>query len=301
MRPLHGVPIACKDNFSTAGVKTTCSSRILSNYFPNYNATVVQKLLSAGGLLLAKTNMDEFAMGAGSVESYLGGVRNPWNKELVAGGSSGGSVAAVATGMVYASLGSDTGGSVRNPAALCGVVGYKPSYGLISRHGLISLENSLDTVGIIARYVDDVAYILDIIAGKDKKDSTSVDRPVGKIVLDDQPSVKGLTVGIPNEYHAPGTSGEIIDEWDRIANEFENAGAKVINVSLPTTQHAIDTYYVICKSEVASNMARYDGIEYGIRETGDSTEQLYATTRARGLNDGVRERILAGNYFLLSK
>lgn len=274
---------------------------MLSNYVPNYNATPVQKLLSAGGLLLAKTNMDEFAMGAGSVESYLGGVRNPWNKDLVAGGSSGGSVAAVASGIVYASLGSDTGGSVRNPSALCGVVGYKPSYGLISRHGLISLENSLDTVGIIARYVDDVAYILDLIAGRDEKDSTSLKRPVDKIILDDEPSVKNLTVGIPYEYHAPGTSMDVIDEWDRITTEFEKAGAKVISVSLPSTQYAIDTYYVLCKSEVASNMARYDGIEYGLRESGESTEQLYAATRAKGLNDGVRERILAGNYFLLSK
>ncbi|CAD5123441.1 DgyrCDS11789 [Dimorphilus gyrociliatus] len=299
--PLHGIPVAVKDNFSTAGIRTTCASRILSDYVPNYTATAVQKLLSAGGLLLAKTNMDEFAMGAGSVESHMGEVRNPWNTDRVAGGSSGGSIVSVACGAVFAALGSDTGGSVRNPACFCGVVGYKPSYGLISRHGLISLENSMDTVGIAARYVDDVAYILDIIAGWDAKDSTSVKRPVDKVQLDEEPSVKGLNVGIPYDFHAPGTSREVIDEWSRIADEFERAGANVVSASLPSTQFGIDAYYVLCKSEVASNMARYDGIEYGFRSNGESTEQLYASTRAIGLNDAVRERILAGNYFLLSR
>ncbi|KAF4794621.1 Glutamyl-tRNA(Gln) amidotransferase subunit A, mitochondrial [Turdus rufiventris] len=260
---LDGIPIAVKDNFNTAGIETTCASNMLKGYISPYNATVVQKLLDQGAVLLGKTNLDEFAMGA---------------------------------------LGSDTGGSTRNPAAHCGVVGLKPTYGLISRHGLIPLVNSMDVPGILTRCVDDAAVLLGSLAGHDPKDSTTIQDDFKPFELPDLIDVSKLSIGIPKEYHAPGLSSEILALWSKAADLFKNAGAKVVEVSLPHTRYSIVCYHVLCTAEVASNMARFDGLEYGHRsDVKDSTESMYAATRREGFNDVVRGRILSGNYFLLKQ
>ncbi|XP_010806763.1 glutamyl-tRNA(Gln) amidotransferase subunit A, mitochondrial isoform X2 [Bos indicus x Bos taurus] len=260
---LDGIPIAVKDNFSTSGIETTCASNMLKGYVPPYNATVVQKLLDQGALLMGKTNLDEFAMGA---------------------------------------LGSDTGGSTRNPAAHCGVVGLKPSYGLVSRHGLIPLVNSMDVPGILTRCVDDAATVLGVLAGHDPKDSTTIQDPVKPFTLPSLTDVSKLCIGIPKEYLTPELSSEVQSLWSKAANLFESEGAKVTEVSLPHTSYSIVCYHVLCTSEVASNMARFDGLEYGHRCDSDvSTEAMYAATRREGFNDVVRGRILSGNFFLLKE
>ncbi|XP_052637359.1 glutamyl-tRNA(Gln) amidotransferase subunit A, mitochondrial isoform X2 [Harpia harpyja] len=260
---LDGIPIAVKDNFNTAGIETTCASNMLKGYVSPYNATVVQKLLDQGAVLLGKTNLDEFAMGA---------------------------------------LGSDTGGSTRNPAAHCGVVGLKPTYGLISRHGLIPLVNSMDVPGILTRCVDDAAVVLGSLAGHDPKDSTTIQDNFKPFELPNLTDVSKFSIGIPKEYHAPGLSSEILALWSKAADLFKNAGAKVIEVSLPHTRYSIVCYHVLCTAEVASNMARFDGLEYGHRsDMNKSTESMYAATRREGFNDVVRGRILSGNYFLLKQ
>ncbi|XP_068251442.1 glutamyl-tRNA(Gln) amidotransferase subunit A, mitochondrial isoform X3 [Nyctibius grandis] len=260
---LDGIPVAVKDNFNTAGIETTCASNMLKGYISPYNATVVQKLLDQGAVLLGKTNLDEFAMGA---------------------------------------LGSDTGGSTRNPAAHCGVVGLKPTYGLISRHGLIPLVNSMDVPGILTRCVDDAAIVLGSLAGHDPKDSTTIQDNFKPFELPNLTDVSKLSIGIPKEYHAPGLSSEILALWSKAADLFKNAGAKVIEVSLPHTCYSIVCYHVLCTAEVASNMARFDGLEYGHRsDMNKSTESLYAATRREGFNDVVRGRILSGNFFLLKQ
>ncbi|XP_040522742.1 glutamyl-tRNA(Gln) amidotransferase subunit A, mitochondrial isoform X2 [Gallus gallus] len=260
---LDGIPIAVKDNFNTAGIETTCASNMLKGYISPYNATVVQKLLDQGAVLLGKTNLDEFAMGA---------------------------------------LGSDTGGSTRNPAAHCGVVGLKPTYGLISRHGLIPLVNSMDVPGILTRCVDDAAVVLGSLAGHDPKDSTTVQDIFQPFALPTLTDVSKLSIGIPKEYHVPGLSSEILAVWSKAADLFKNAGAKVVEVSLPHTHYSIVCYHVLCTAEVASNMARFDGLEYGHRsDMNKSTESMYAATRREGFSDVVRGRILSGNYFLLKQ
>ncbi|XP_072035694.1 glutamyl-tRNA(Gln) amidotransferase subunit A, mitochondrial-like [Amphiura filiformis] len=325
---LDGVPFAVKDNFSTKGIETTCASRMLVGYVPPYTATVVQRLQDKGAVMIGKTNLDEFAMGSGSVESVHGPVRNVWrypfrgaandnhsnSKEaiqtdgdedgdwFVAGGSSGGSAMAVTTGASLVAFGSDTGGSARNPASYCGIVGLKPTYGVVSRHGLIPLVNSLDVPAVLTKTVDDAATVLGAIGGHDPLDSTTVTDSFDPFTLPDEISVKDLTIGIPKEYHTPGMSSDVLQAWSKAADLFENAGAKVIPVSLPHTQFSIVCYSVICATEVASNMARYDGIEYGYRDKEtSSTEALYAATRWEGFNDVVKGRILAGNYFLLKR
>uniref|UniRef100_A0AAY4CN25 Glutamyl-tRNA(Gln) amidotransferase subunit A, mitochondrial n=1 Tax=Denticeps clupeoides TaxID=299321 RepID=A0AAY4CN25_9TELE len=313
---LDGVPFSVKDNFCTQGVETTCASLMLKGYTPPFNATVVQKLLDQGAVLLGKTNLDEFAMGSGSTDSSFGPVRNPWSEAVtggrssmelgsdwaIAGGSSGGSAAAVASLSCYLSLGSDTGGSTRNPGALCGVVALKPTYGVLSRHGLIPLVNSMDVPGILTRRVCDAAIVLDILRGPDERDSTTVPSPALDCALTEELDLTRITVGIPQEYHAPGLSPETARQWERVAAALAAAGARVREVSLPHTQHSIVCYHVLCCSEVASNMARFDGLEYGHRSSVEtSTDALYAATRHEGFNDVVRRRILAGNYFLLKQ
>uniref|UniRef100_F7AJV6 Glutamyl-tRNA(Gln) amidotransferase subunit A, mitochondrial n=3 Tax=Monodelphis domestica TaxID=13616 RepID=F7AJV6_MONDO len=319
---LDGIPIAIKDNFSTAGIETTCASHMLKGYIPPYNATVVQKLLDQGAVLLGKTNLDEFAMGSGSTDGIFGPVRNPWSYSrqyrekrkpnhhrvdedsnwLITGGSSGGSAAAVSAFTCFAALGSDTGGSTRNPAALCGLVGLKPTYGLVSRYGLIPLVNSMDVPGILTRCVDDAAIVLGILAGHDVKDSTTTQDPVGPFILPILRDVSKLCIGIPKEYHTPGLSSETQALWSKAADLFESKGAKVVEVSLPHTSYSIVCYHVLCTAEVASNMARFDGLEYGHRcNVNVSTEAMYAATRREGFNDVVRGRILSGNFFLLKE
>ncbi|SPP82551.1 glutamyl-tRNA(Gln) amidotransferase subunit A, mitochondrial [Drosophila guanche] len=307
---LDGVTIAIKDNFCTKNVHTTCASRMLQDFVPPYDATVCSRLRQAGAVLLGKTNMDQFAMGAGTVDSIYGPAKNIWSEDLtednwrIAGGSSGGSASAVAAGLCFAGIGSDTGGSTRNPASYCGVVGLKPTYGLVSRHGLIPLVNSMDVPGIFARSVSDCVEVLNAVAGPDGKDSTTIKQPFTKIQLSEVDGIDLGTVriGIPKEYHCNGLSAEVLETWTKVADLLECAGASVQQVSLPNTAASIFVYSILNQCEVASNMARYDGIEYGHRAADErSTEQLYAQSRAEGFNNVVKTRILTGNFLLLRK
>ncbi|OQR67853.1 glutamyl-tRNA(Gln) amidotransferase subunit A, partial [Tropilaelaps mercedesae] len=312
--PLDGVTIAVKDNFCTAGVRTTCASRMLEKFVPKYTATVVDRLEQAGAIVVGKTNLDEFAMGTGSTNSFFGPTKNPWRYERVtkthpddfyiAGGSSGGSAVAVASGTCFGAVGSDTGGSVRNPSARCGVPALKPSYGAVSRHGLIPLTHSLDVPGFIALTVDDLATLFAICAGRDSRDLTSIDTSkhftAEDMQLDEMPSLGGLRVGIPQEYYCPGMQDEIVDLWRDVSELLASHGAKVVAVSLPYTQYSLQCYSVLNSCDVASNLACYDGLRYGHRaDELSSTEGLFAKTRSEGFSEMVRGRILCGNYFLL--
>lgn len=304
-KSLDGIPIGMKDNFCTSNIMTTCASEMLKNFVPSYDATVYSRLRAAGACLIGKCNLDEFAMGSGTVDSAFGPTRNPWlyDKEnwRIAGGSSGGSAVAVASGSCVAAIGSDTGGSTRNPAAFCGIVGLKPTYGLVSRHGLIPLVNSMDVPGILARTVEDATMVLNAVAGPDKLDSTTLTKPYEPITLKDI-DLSNVKIGIPREYHCKGMSPEVIRTWSIVTDLLENEKAIVKSVSLPHTSASIAVYSILNQCEVASNMARYDGIEFGLRaNANNSTEELYAFTRHQGFNNVVRSRILAGNYFLLTR
>ncbi|CAO1406849.1 unnamed protein product [Diamesa tonsa] len=305
---LDGVTVAVKDNFCTKNVSTTCASNMLKNFIPTYNATVYDKLEKAGAVLVGKTNMDEFGMGSGTVDSIFDATKNVWSQDLskpsIAGGSSGGSAVAVASGLCFAALGSDTGGSTRNPASYCGVVGFKPTYGLLSRYGLIPLVNSMDVPGIMTRTVDDCIDIFNTIAGPDPLDSTTIKKTFKPIISEDisSLSMKDTKIGIPKEYHCQGLSQEVLEIWTQVADLLETNGAQVKQVSMPNTASSIFVYSILNQCEVASNMARYDGIEFGHRaDDNSSTEQLYAKSRAEGFNSVVKNRILTGNYFLLRK
>ncbi|MDN5309259.1 MAG: aspartyl-tRNA(Asn)/glutamyl-tRNA(Gln) amidotransferase subunit [Methanolobus sp.] len=295
--PLAGVPIAIKENISTTGLSTTCSSKILQGYVPPYDAHVIEKLKAAGAIILGKTNMDEFAMGTSTESSCYGPTLNPWDTGRVPGGSSGGSAAVVAAGEAPLSLGSDTGGSVRCPAAFCGVVGLKPTYGAVSRYGLISYANSLEQIGPMATTVTDIAILMDVIGGYDHRDSTSIKKKNTYIdsLKDD---VKGLKIGVPEEYF-----GEGIDEgvkktvWDAIG-KYEDMGASWKKVSMPHTKYALASYYVIAMSEASSNLARFDGTRYGLRVEGDNWHIMASKTRAQGFGEEVKRRILLGTYAL---
>ncbi|WP_321430275.1 Asp-tRNA(Asn)/Glu-tRNA(Gln) amidotransferase subunit GatA [uncultured Methanolobus sp.] len=295
--PLAGVPIAIKENISTKGLSTTCSSKILQGYVPPYDAHVIEKLKAAGAVIIGKTNMDEFAMGTSTESSYYGPTFNPWDMDRVPGGSSGGSAAVVAAGEAPVSLGSDTGGSVRCPAAYCGVVGLKPTYGCISRYGLISYANSLEQIGPLATNVADVATIMDVIAGYDSRDSTSINREntYSDALKND---VKGMNIGVPEEYFGEGINENVEKAvWDSIS-KFEDMGATYEKVSMPHTKYALASYYIIAMSEASSNLARFDGTRYGYRVDGDNWHVMASKTRAEGFGDEVKRRILLGTYAL---
>ncbi|NGZ02525.1 MAG: Asp-tRNA(Asn)/Glu-tRNA(Gln) amidotransferase GatCAB subunit A [Nitrospira sp. WS238] len=298
--PLSGMPLAVKDNICTDGVPTTCSSRMLQNFVPPYDATVVGKLRAQDYILLGKTNLDEFAMGSSTENSAFGPSRNPWNLQCVPGGSSGGSAAAVAAEECVAALGSDTGGSIRQPAAFCGVVGLKPTYGRVSRYGLVAFASSLDQIGPITRNVSDAAFLLGAIAGHDPLDSTSNDRPVPDYMKALQKrDLKGLRVGVPVEFFTEGLDPEVERAVRSAIEELKRLGAEVKEIQLPRTDAAVAVYYVIATAEASSNLARFDGVKFGLRakETKNLLE-LYTKTRQEGFGPEVKRRIMLGTYVL---
>lgn len=298
-RQLEGVPVAIKDNMCTRGIETTCSSKILKGFVPPYDATVVELLERAGAIIVGKTNMDEFAMGSSTENSGFFPTRNPWDLERVPGGSSGGSAAAVAADEAVAALGSDTGGSVRQPAALCGVVGLKPTYGLVSRFGLIAFASSLDQIGPITKDVRDCALVLGVIAGHDPRDSTSVSRKPCDYLKDLVPDVRGMRIGVPKEYFGEGMAPGVRAAVGAALKTFQGMGAILVDVSLPHSEYALATYYIVAPAEASSNLARYDGVRYGYRASGcpDSVAMM-TKTRSEGFGAEVKRRIMLGTYTL---
>ena len=301
IRPLAGIPGALKDNMCTKGVATTCSSKILESFVPPYNATVVDKLEQADAVCLGKLNMDEFAMGSSTENSGLFNTCNPWNLKTVPGGSSGGSVAAVAADEAIFTLGSDTGGSIRQPAAFCGVVGMKPTYGLVSRYGLVAYASSLDQIGPITKDVTDCALVLNAICGHDPMDSTSVNMAVPDFAASLKDDVKGMKIGIPKEYFAEGLDSEVEKALQAAIAKYQELGATVEEVSLPTTSYALPAYYIIASSEASSNLARFDGVRYGYRD-GEAPDiiSMYKRSRSQGFGPEVKRRIMLGTYALSS-
>ena len=302
-RLLEGIPLAVKDLFCTRGVRSQACSNILDGFKPPYESTVTANLWDSGALMLGKTNMDEFAMGSANVTSADGPVINPWrrrgdDKPLVPGGSSGGSAAAVAAGLCLGATGTDTGGSIRQPGAFCGIVGMKPTYGRCSRWGMIAFASSLDQAGPLTRTVEDAALMLQAMAGHDPRDSTSIDRPVPDYVASLTGDVRDLTIGVPAEYRMEGMPAEIEALWAEGVRWFREAGATVVDISLPLTRYALPTYYIVAPAEASSNLARYDGVRYGLRVEGDDPTAMYAKTRAAGFGREVRRRILIGTYVL---
>lgn len=303
---LAGLPIGIKDNMVTKGLRTTCGSRMLENFIPPYNATVIEKIKNNDGIIIGKTNMDEFAMGGSTETSYFGPTKNPVNYKVVPGGSSGGSAAAVAANEVALALGSDTGGSVRQPASYCGVVGIKPTYGMISRYGVVPMANTLDQVGVFGRDVQDAVLMLNAITGYDKKDSTSSKRISPAILIGQSKKEKdfnfleGMTVALPKEYIELGTSNKKIQAlFDEAVAVFKNSGAKIEFISLPNLKYALETYYIIMTSEVSSNLARFDGIRFGHRaEKYETLTELYTNSRTEGFGEEVKRRIMTGTYSL---
>ncbi|MCX5835977.1 MAG: Asp-tRNA(Asn)/Glu-tRNA(Gln) amidotransferase subunit GatA [Deltaproteobacteria bacterium] len=301
LRPLTGIPVALKDILCTKGFLTTCGSHILHNYVPPYNATVVEKLKAAGAVFVGKTNMDEFAMGSSTETSYYGITRNPWDLERIPGGSSGGSAAAVAADECIASIGSDTGGSIRQPAALCGVVGMKPTYGRVSRFGLIAFASSLDQIGPFTKDVKDCAIMMNVIAGHDPRESTSVPMDVPDYCEYLSRGIEGWTVGIPKEYFIEGIDPEIMASMKKAIGIIEGLGAKCIEMSLPHTEYCLAVYYIIAPAEASSNLARYDGVKYGFRSRdGRELLEMYKKTRSAGFGAEVKRRIMIGTYALSS-
>jgi aspartyl-tRNA(Asn)/glutamyl-tRNA(Gln) amidotransferase subunit A len=300
---LEGVPLAIKDLFCTDGVRTTAASHILEGFTPPYESTVTANLWKAGAVLLGKTNLDEFAMGSSNMTSYFGGVENPWkrrgdNRKLVPGGSSGGSAAAVAARLAPGATGTDTGGSIRQPASFCGIVGIKPTYGRCSRWGIVAFASSLDQAGPFAHTVLDAALLLQAMAGHDPKDSTSASLEVPDFAAACTGDVRGLRVGIPREYRVEGMSPEIEALWQKGVEMLRAAGAEPVDVSLPHTKYALATYYIIAPAECSSNLARYDGVRFGLRVPGKDLKEMYDNTRAAGFGAEVRRRILIGTYVL---
>ena len=296
--PLQGIPIALKDNMCTRGMSTTASSKILEGYEPPYDATVVERLRSAGAVVVGKTNLDEFAMGSSTENSAYGPTRNPWDTDRVPGGSSGGSAAAVAVGTALGALGSDTGGSIRQPASLTGIVGMKPTYGLVSRYGLIAFASSLDQIGPLTRSVADAAVLLDAIAGFDPHDATSyrgdIPMPAARLEV----GVAGLRVGVVNELSTEGIEPEVASAFRRTIDGLADAGAEISEVSLPSTMYGLPAYYLIAPAECSANLARFDGVRYGLRVDGETVTEMMARTRADGFGPEVVRRVLLGTYAL---
>lgn len=302
-RPLEGIPVGIKDLFCTKDVKTTAASKIIGNFVPKYESTVTQKMFDDGCVMLGKLNLDEFAMGSSNTTSHFGNVINPWkekenDKDLVPGGSSGGSASAVAAGLCLAATGTDTGGSIRQPASFCGVTGIKPTYGRCSRYGIVAFASSLDQAGVFAKNTEDCAIMLKSMSGFDPMDSTSADIEVPDFANALTGDIKGLKIGIPKEYKVDGMSEEIANLWDKGIEYMKDAGAEIVDISLPHTKYALATYYILAPAEASSNLARYDGVRYGLRVEGNNLDETYEKTRAEGFGDEVKRRILIGAYVL---
>ena len=299
---LEGIPIGMKDLFCTNGVRTTAGSKILENFIPFYESTVSQNLWDNGAIMLGKTNMDEFAMGSANTTSYFGNVINPVgknkNEDLVPGGSSGGSAAAVASNLCFAATGSDTGGSIRQPASFCGLVGLKPTYGRCSRFGMVAFASSLDQAGPITKTVGDAALMLQAMSSYDKRDSTSSKKNIPDFTSYKNFDLKGKKIGLPKEYLLEGLNQEIKDKSDECIKIFKDSGLEMVDISLPHTKYALPTYYIIAPAEASANLARYDGVRYGLREKSENLDDLYQITRASGFGDEVKRRLIIGTYVL---
>ena len=299
MTPLTGIPLAQKDIFCTNGIKTTCGSKMLDNFIAPYDATVVAKMNAAGSVIVGKTNMDEFAMGSSNETSYYGPVKNPWNTNTVPGGSSGGSAAAVAARLVPGSTGTDTGGSIRQPAALCGITGLKPTYGRVSRYGMIAFASSLDQGGAFAQTAEDVGMMLGAIAGFDERDSTSIDKPVPDYTAGLDKDIKGLKIGLPKEYFSEGLDADVAKAIEVAIDEYKKLGAEIVEISLPNSGLSVPAYYVIAPAECSSNLSRFDGVRFGHRcDDPKDLEDLYKRSRGEGFGEEVKRRILVGAYAL---
>ena len=297
--PLYGVPMALKDNICTKGIKTCCASKILGDFKPPYDATVVEKLAGAGAVGLGKLNMDEFAMGSTSETSYYGPTHNPWNLDRVPGGSSGGGAAAVAAGLGWYAIGSDTGGSIRQPAAYCGVTGVKPTYGTVSRYGLIAYASSLDQMGPLCRDAADCAAVLDVIQGRDRRDATSLEGDYGHLLSSLTGDVRGLRIGLPAECFGEGLDGAVRDGVLSVAQALKDRGARLVELSFPVMEYVVPTYYIIAAAEASSNLSRFDGVKYGWRAQGyEDLTDLYNKTRTQGFGLEVKRRILLGTFVL---
>lgn len=300
LSPLAGIPIGLKDIFLTKGIRTTCCSRILSNFIPPYDSTVVRKLKENDFVLVGKLNQDEFAMGSSNENSFYGAVKNPWDLERTPGGSSGGSAAAVASDQCVGTFGTDTGGSIRQPASLSGVVGMKPTYGRVSRYGIIAFASSLDQVGPFGKRVADAALLLKAVAGHDPQDSTSANLAVPDYTKFLKKDVKGLCVGVPKEYFVEGMQKDVEKVTREAIHHIKKMGAKVIDISLPHTEYAVPTYYLVATAEASSNLARYDGVKYGYRAKAQTLQEMYRKTRGEGFGREVKRRIILGTFVLSS-
>lgn len=298
---LFGMTVAVKDNICTKGMQTTCGSRVLNNYRAQYDATAIKRLNDAGAVIVGKTNMDEFAMGSSNESSAFGPVKNPWDVSRVPGGSSGGSAVAVASGVVRAALGSETGGSVRQPASLCGIVGLKPTYGRISRYGLVAFASSLDNIGIFARTTADTARVLGVIAGRDELDSTSADVAVPDYEASLNADITGKRIGVPRALFGAGLDEEVLNAVEKSIDDLRGLGAAIVDVELPLSKYGIAIYYIIATAEASSNLARYDGVRYGFRaEDAGGLREMYFKTREEGFGEEVKRRIMLGTYVLSS-
>ncbi|MBA3632400.1 MAG: Asp-tRNA(Asn)/Glu-tRNA(Gln) amidotransferase subunit GatA [Acidobacteria bacterium] len=298
---LRGVAIAVKDNICTRFSQTSCGSRILGNYQPQYNATAVEKLLDAGAIVIGKTNMDEFAMGSSNENSAFGTVKNPWDTMRVPGGSSGGSAVAVASNVVRVSLGSETGGSVRQPASFCGIVGLKPTYGRISRYGLVAFASSLDQIGIFGQTAKDVAEVLQVIAGRDKYDATTAETEVPNYAAELEKEIKGKKIGVPRALFGEGLDEEVRNSVEQAIENYRDLGAEIVDVELPNSKYSIAVYYILATAEASSNLARFDGVRYGFRaENAPKLREMYMETRSVGFGAEVKRRIMLGTYVLSS-